>query len=57
MIKNKKFFDKYMKIWGEVSNIIKNKFDSIIYNTKHLKDQKIQNKRKLLMFLKTSNID
>ena len=40
MIKNKKFFDKYMKIWGEVSNIIKNKFDSIIYNTKHLKDQK-----------------
>ena len=29
-----------MKIWGEVSNIIKNKFDSIIYNTKHLKDQK-----------------
>ena len=40
MIKDKMFFDKYMKIWEEVSNIIKNKFDSIINNTKHLKDEK-----------------
>ena len=41
MIKDEKFFDKYMKIWEKVSNIIKNKFNSeLIYNKKYLKVKK-----------------
>ena len=38
MIKDKNMFDKYMTVWGKVSNIIKRKFNSeLIYNKKYLK--------------------
>ena len=48
MIKDEKFFDKYMKIWEKVSNIIKNKFNSeLTCNKQYLKSEKIQHKRKL----------
>ena len=41
MIKDKTFFDQYMKIWEKVSNIIKNIFDiELIYNKKYLKAEK-----------------
>ena len=41
MIKYEIFFDKYMTIWGKVSNTIKRKFNSeLIYNKKYLKVEK-----------------
>ena len=41
MIEDKNFFDKYMKIWEKVSNIIKNKFNSeLIYDKIYLKTKK-----------------
>ena len=41
MIEDEIFFDKYMKIWEKVSNIIKNKFNSeLIYDKIYLKTKK-----------------
>ena len=41
MIKDEKFFNKYMKVWEKVSNIIKDIFNSeIIYNKRYLKAEK-----------------
>ena len=58
MIKDEKMFDKFMKIWEKVSNIIKSKFNSeLIHNKIYLKAKKIQHKEMLSMFLYTSNID
>ena len=58
MIKDKKRFDKYIKIWEKVSNTIKIKFNSeLMYNKQYLKAKKIQCKWKLLMILYTSNTD
>ena len=58
MIKNEKFFDKYMKIQEKVRNIIKIKFNSdLIKNKIYLKVKKNQNKRKRSMFLCAINID
>ena len=43
MIKDKKRFDKYIKIWEKISNTIKIKFNSeLIYNKQYLKAKKIQ---------------
>ena len=46
MTKDENSFDKYMTIWGKVSNITKNKFNSeLIYNKKYLKAAKRFNAR------------
>ena len=43
MIKDKKLFNKYIKIWEKVSNTIKIKFNSeLMYNKQYLKAKKIQ---------------
>ena len=43
MIKDKKRFDKCIKIWEKVSNTIKIKFNSeLMYNKQYLKAKKIQ---------------
>ena len=43
MIKDKKRFDKYIKIWEKIGNTIKIKFNSeLIYNKQYLKAKKIQ---------------
>ena len=56
IIKDEKCFDKYMKIWEKVINIIKKYLKA--NNKEHLKaEKKIHHKRKLLMVLYTSNID
>ena len=60
MIKDKTFFDKYMKIWEEVTNIIMNKFNiELIDNKKIPKFEKNSTQISLFlsMFLQTSNID
>ena len=56
MIKDEKVFDKHMKIWEKVSNIIKKINSVLIYNKKYLKLKKIHHKRKLSVFLYTSNV-
>ena len=60
MIKDKTFFDKYMKIWEKVTNIIMNKFNiELIDNKKIPKFEKNSTQISLFlsMFLQTSNID
>ena len=60
MIKDKTFFDKYMKIWEKVTNIIMNKFNiELIDNKKIPKFEKNSTHISLFlsMFLQTSNID
>ena len=55
MIKDEKFLDKCMTIWENVPNIIKNLIVNL-YIIKISKSwKKIQHKRKLSMFLYTSN--
>ena len=57
MIKDEKKLDKYMTTWEKVSNLIKKINCELIYNKKYLKaEKKIQRKRKVSMFLYTSNI-
>ena len=56
MIKGENFFDKYMKIWEKVNNIIKKVNSEVIYNKKYLKAKKVYRKRKLLIFLYASNV-
>ena len=53
MIKDKKPFDKYLKIWEKTQQYNKKKrFNSeLIHNGKYLKAKKHQHKRNLLMFL------
>ena len=47
-----------MKVSEKVWNIIKNKFNSkLIYSKKYLKAEKNKHKRRLSMFICTSNID
>ena len=47
MIKDEKFFDKYMTIWEKVSNIIKTNFNSeLIYNKKYIKAEERFNTKK-----------
>ena len=60
MIKDKTFFDKYMKIWEKVTKIIMNKFNiELIDNKKIPKFEKNSTQISLFlsMFLQTSNID
>ena len=60
MIKDKTFFDKYMKICEKVTNIIMNKFNiELIDNKKIPKFEKNSTQISLFlsMFLQTSNID
>ena len=60
MIKDKTFFDKYMKTWEKATNIIKNKFNiELIDNKKIPKFEKNSTQISLFlsMFLQTSNID
>ena len=60
MIKDKTFFDKYMKIWEKVTNIIMNKFNiELIDNKKIPKFEKNSTQISLFlsMLLQTSNID
>ena len=56
MIKDENFFDKYIKIWEKVNNIIKKVNSEVIYNKKYLKAKKVHRKRKLLIFLYASNV-
>ena len=47
MIKDEKVFDKCMKIWGKVSHIIKNTFNSeLIYNKIYLKAKRNSTQKK-----------
>ena len=42
MIKDENIFDKYMKIWEKICNIIKTKFNSkLMYNKKYIKSKHI----------------
>ena len=53
----KKKLDKYMTTWEKVRNLIKKINCELIYNKKYLTaEKKIQRKRKVSMFLYTSNI-
>ena len=49
--KSSKVFDKYMKIWAKVSNIVKKNqhiYSQLIYNKKHLKAEKRLNTKNAL---------
>ena len=57
LIKEGAVFIKYMEILEKIRNIIKNKFNTkLIYSKKYLKPEKNKYKRRLSVFLYTSNI-
>ena len=54
LIKDRRFFDKYSKIWKKVSNIIKKKKKKkkkLIYKNIYLKAEKSQHKRRLSLHM------
>ena len=54
LIKDRRFFDKYSKIWRKVSNIIKKKKKKkrkLIYKNIYLKAEKNQHKRRLSLHM------
>ena len=48
MIKDEQFFDKYMTIWGKVSNVIKKEDNCGLIAKKYLRKEKRFNKKKTI---------